>query len=235
MRGHHTAFGWVSLSVLAVTCAGACSSPTAPSRPPMTSSSVVVTNSNVNGIRIAGRAFDQDSKAAIAGAVVTITQLQEPGRFYIPSGMPTTTTTDAGEFELKAPLPAEWQSVQLGLTAAGYEPANVYVSPAEITAAVLPVYATVVLRPGTTVDASISLTHYVCGWESYWCRRFVVEAPVGELVDVEVTSVIGGLVGLITTDEPFPFSGYQQRVTVPAGAIWMVGGPSTVTLTTRKH
>ena len=224
------------VAVLAFAFSAGCGSPSAPTptRPSQPASGTPAAGA---GVHVQGQVVNADNGEPVAAAAVTIVQIEVPGRFYTPTGMPTATTDEAGTFAFTALLPAAWGSVRLGVTRDGFEKAGAYVKTDQIAAAVVRVFPTLRLRPGEPLELRWQpLGHYVCGWESYWCRRIAVEAVAGESLEVELTPMDGqGDVGLVPQEEPYPFTGYQHRVAVSNGAVWIIGGPAKVLLTATRR
>jgi hypothetical protein len=222
---------WIALAVL---ICGACRGGDGPIVP--TPALAPVTPSTV-AVHMEGRVIDADRKQPIPGAIVTTVQVCYPGACREVDQPVSVRADENGTVFLTASLPQGWNELQLGVApGAGYESANIYVSPSSAGAAVLEVYPTLTIEPGGSIQTRAFLKHYVCGWLSAYCRRVVVESPAGESVDLEATPADGEAdVGLDADGDVFEDHGFPRRLTVSGGEVWIVGAPVTVTLTARRH
>ena len=227
--------------VLVVCAAGlGCDQPLAPS-PPSPPPESPNRPPGLVAASVSGEVIDADSGLPVAGAVVTIAHVRVVNGLGInvssPDGAGTSAVADgSGAFRLEPRVRDDWVSVVLNVTRDGYEPIVEwsFTPTTPTSAAVLMVYPTLTLRPGGFLQTRMSPISYACGWESYRCRRVLVESAPGESVEVELVPPTGPDNGLEPDDEPFPFTGYKRRVTVSGGAVWIIGGTSPVTLTARR-
>jgi hypothetical protein len=221
MGAHRTSLP-VVVGVIAILVVAACSpvTPTATNAP-----AAGDPTSRTVAVRLEGQVLDADRQQPIPGASVTTDSVLRASALTRVSLPASSVTDDSGRFVLNATLPADWSGVVLALARPGYEsPSAVYMTPTS-GAETLLMYPTVAIRSGQTIEVVVSLTNYVCGWESAVCRRLIVESPAGELIDVEVTPVNSaekfGLV--VGNQDPF-VTGYDQRlVTLPGGDVQILG------------
>jgi hypothetical protein len=109
----------------------------------------------------------------------------------------------------------------------------------------LTIYRTVSLRRGESVDTQLLFHPYMgpsCGWESWQCRRIVIDGwSHGMKVDVELVPTGSELrIGVFPTDEPWPFAGepgqeYPRVAEVRTGAVWIMGAAGQVRLSARDR
>ncbi len=86
------------------------------------------------------------------------------------------------------------------------------------------------------MEVVLSLSNYVCGWESAFCRRLIVESPAGELIDVEVTPVNRGEeFGLVVGNQDPYVTGYRQRLVTLAGGDVQILGRGSVMVKASRH
>ncbi|HXG89256.1 MAG TPA: hypothetical protein VNJ02_13040 [Vicinamibacterales bacterium] len=206
--------------------------PTGPTAPvPVASPSVAV--------RVEGRVIDGDREGPVRGAVVTAVSFCAPGacRALAELPAPNATADDQGIFLLTANLPVGWELLLLDVTRDGYELTRVHVTPAEATTAVLTLLPRITIRSGESIKTRVFFKTYSCGFEGWTCRRFHVDSPSGEAMDIEVMPDEGQKVGLVVGPElghpisPDP----QPRVTVSGGEVWIYGQPGKVTLTAHRR
>jgi len=239
--------GTVRNSVLAALAAAlmaaGCSS-TAPTPVPTPTPTPTPTSTPVSdrlSVRFEGRVVDDsEGKEPVAGATVLVNTIGADHRYYtpLPSDVPPATSDSDGFFVLNAMLPSTFNDVAFGVQRMGFDsPVAIYFTRAEAESAVaLQIYRTITIRPGESAEARVFLGSYVCGFESARCRRIVVAAAPGDRVELELTQSDGSPpVGLTDTDSAFTYSGYQRALTVTGTEAWLIGGPTTVTLTARKR
>jgi len=202
----------------------------------------------VSGVRVAGQVIDADTAEPVSGASVTTAQISVPDamyRKYITPPQPTTAMTDSnGQFDMLATLPNGWANLALMVRKPGYEGGLPYSGPWQLrnlTGDVLRLYRTLTIAADQTIETRVDLRNFACGWESWRCRRVVVRAEAGELLDVEVLPVSGPNVWGIVIGEP-PLTGNvpPTQVTTSSGDVWILAGgddPETarVRVTARKH
>jgi hypothetical protein len=164
-----------------------------------------------------GRVLDEQNQP-VGGARITLTSIQPTG----PKSGPSVTADDTGSFSLTLNLPANWRHVTLRAGREGYESNEwVFVSRGQHHAVPIKVYRSLTISPGESIQTTVSLDFYACGW--FECRRVRVNAPSGTLVDIEVFPADGQeYVGLARRDElslyPLP-----RQVTVSGGDdVWIV-------------
>jgi hypothetical protein len=184
--------------------------------------------------RIEGRVVDED-EAALPDATVTIARVLSDGRYQpVEQSAARATADDRGGFGFNASLPRKWSEIVLRVLRDGYDPTDIYVDRSLATAVVLRAYRTLTIRPGESIDIRLSLGSYVCGMESWRCRRVIVSAPSGEVIDLEVTpSNADDEVGLLVGEIAPAFFKVERHVTLTGGPVWIVGPNATVTLTAR--
>ena len=140
---------------------------------------------------------------------------------------------------LAGDFPVDWREAIVGIAHDGYEPISFAFHPDRIAASI-PLYRTLVIRPGESLETRVFLDTYVCGFEFVRCRRVTVESAPGESTDVEVTHVDreGILVALVVGD-PLIVRTDQRKVTVTGTqgvSIWVDFTLSAgLTLTARPH
>jgi hypothetical protein len=153
--------------------------------------------------------------------------LSNPG-----GSVPSTTADDAGSFTLNVDWPANWPGITLRIDREGYETADASVPRAEATRAVLiNMYRFLTISPGESIQI-LSFPWTDCGPEPL-CRRAMVDAPSGTLVDLEAMPAEGQeYAGLAPRDQLSWGASLPSRVTVPGGVeIWIfVRQPGQVTL-----
>jgi hypothetical protein len=156
-------------------------------------------------------------------------------------------TADAnGVFALMANIPQTWEELLLGVTREGFERIEIYVRPSDVTAAILRVFPTITISPGEKFTTRTFLGATNCGNEGYYCRRIVIKASPGELIDVEVIPVEGGTVGISERSDPWSFPSQRQITVSGRTEVWIYAGSTTmtpfwhvfeqpVTVTARRH
>lgn len=184
--------------------------------------------------RIEGRVVDED-EAALPDATVTIARVLSDGHYKpMEQSAARATADDRGGFGFNASLPRKWSEIVLTVRRDGYDPTEVYVDRSQATTVVLRAYRTLTIRPGESIDTRLSLGSYVCGLESWRCRRVFVSAPSGEVIDLEVTpSNAEDEVGLLVGEVAPAFFKAERHVTLRGGPVWIVGPNASVTLTAR--
>jgi len=184
--------------------------------------------------RIEGRVVDED-EAALPDATVTIARVLSDGRYLsVEQSAARATADDRGGFGFNANLPRKWSEIVLRVLRDGYDPTDIYVDRSLATAVVLRAYRTLTIRPGESIDTRLSLGSYVCGMESYRCRRVIVSATSGEVIDLEVIpSSADDEVGLLVGEMAPAFFKVERHVTLTGGPVWIVGPNARVTLTAR--
>jgi hypothetical protein len=150
-------------------------------------------------------------------------------------------TADAsGIFTLIADLPHTWRELLLEGTRDGYELQHGHVVPSTTLGVRIRMLPSITIRAGESLKTRIYPFGFNCFDEGWPCRRIIVDAPSGELVDVEVTaSDIGAEIGVEGPRRSHPLAPPLRRtITVPGGEIWIYGGivaPFTeVTVTARR-
>jgi hypothetical protein len=188
-------------------------------------------------VEIRGVVHDMDTGAPVPGADVAVVQVAANSAYRNFPG-PTVTTDQLGRYTTTVALPVGWVEALMQVQGPGLEQAQTYIKPAGASAADLQVYRAVVLRPGESVDTQLArLGGSVCGWESWLCRRVVVDGWLpGSKIEVQLTPLEGrGDVGVIPTSEPWPFSDYQHRVEITRGEVFIIGSPARVRLTASRR
>jgi hypothetical protein len=231
---HRATAVWLQLLVVAVMLGPSCrNSPDLPTPPSLPALQAGLSGT---GFRLAGQVIDAESEAPIPGATVVPVEFSTASKGFHVTRPVSTIADQNGMFALMQPLPGDWTTVVLRATRSGYEPANVFVANGSATAARLQVYRALTIHAGESIDLRVFLGHYACGWESWHCRRFVVEAEPGELVDLELTMIDPpGGAGLVVGEPPPSNTPYLARnLTVSAGEAWVIGG-GRLTLTAWRH
>ena len=194
-------------------------------------------------VRVEGRVLDDDGEAAVAGAVVTGLD----GWLNELPGLSTTAADDQGAFGFTANL----AQGALGFlivrgTRDGYEPSQIGVggwnNGSGATAVVLRLQPRISIHAGESIQTGVLPDPQGwrgCGFEGWSCRRFFVEPPSGESMDVEVVPADDQLVTLMVgppaSHNPFEFPN-QRRVTASGGEVWIYGeGGGRVTLTAHRR
>lgn len=170
-------------------------------------------------VTLEGLVLDEQNQP-VGGARITLRYVNPGG----PVAGPSVTADDTGGFSLSLDLPVNWQGVTLRVDREGYE-SNEWVGawPGGTDAVLIKVYRSLTISPGESIQTTVSLPSYACGWSE--CRRVGVNAPSGTRVDIEVFPADGQeYVGLARRDErslyPLP-----RQVTVSGGDdVWIVVG-----------
>lgn len=224
----------LTLLVLSVGC-GRNMSTTEPSP----TSSVVNTPAANVAVRVEGRVVDDERNQPISAAAVRAVQVGADGGYWnLDQPLASAATDGNGAFLLTARVSPRWKELLLDVSREGYEPTRIYVSPTAATAAELRLYQRLTIRRGESVQMSVDLGSYVCGFESHRCRRVFVES--GEAMDLEVMHADGpGKAGLVVGPEinhPISVVDYQPRATMSGGEVWIyVGQGGSVTLTASRR
>jgi hypothetical protein len=185
---------------------------------------------------VEGLVIDGDRDVPVSGALVTARGYCAPGictDFAGASGR----ADEQGAFRFTASLPPAWSELLVDVTREGYELTRIYIRSASATTAGLKLLPSRTIRAGDSIQTSLVFGTYYCGFESWLCRRIVVEAPSGEKVDLEVTPLDGQSVGFMVGPvenhaiSPNPTS----VVTTSSGEVWLYGVAGRVTLTARRH
>ena len=225
-------------------CAGAlgCDQPLAPPPPP----------SGLGTATVAGQVIDADTGQPVDGAVVTIESVIVPsatqGQAFSSDGVGTSSAADGGGgFRLEPGVLDNWTLIQVSVTRDGYEPSHISFrrtgrrfpvglpdGGAPLDALVLPVYPTLILRPGESIQTRVHLNHYNCGDEfSVPCRRIVVDSAPNEEVAVELVPPLPD--NWLEHRPDLDLGPRQRRVTLSGGGeVYIIGGSSPVTLTARR-
>lgn len=205
--------------------------------PPPVADNVSAATAIVN-VRVEGRVIDGDRDEPVPGAVVIPTQVCAPGACVgLNEPAARAVADDQGGFVLTVNLPPAWRELLLSVTRDGYEPTQMYVAPAAATTALLRLLPTLTIRSGDSIDTRVLIGTHACGFESWPCRRVVVEPPSGESMDLEVIPADGQEVTLVVGPEashPFTVS-IRHQVTMSAGEVWIYGAPGRVTLTAHRR
>lgn len=239
MAAVHEVAAWRGLVLLiAVTAGSGCEANriTGPTPPVPTNVGFADGQADVITTRIEGRVVDEDDDA-LPDATVTIARVLSDGQ-YKPAepSAGRATADDRGGFGFDASLPRRWSEIVLRVVRDGYDPTDVYVDRSQATAVVLRAYRTLTIRSGESIDIRLSLGSYVCGLESWRCRRVLVSAPSGEVIDLEVTpSNADDEVGLLVGEIAPAFFKVERHVTLTGGPVWIVGPNASVTLTARRR
>ncbi len=175
-------------------------------------------------VELRGRIVD-DLDTPVAGAWVALA----PDYVTDPARRPQATTDGNGAFAFGVDVPTgtAQQSLAVDIDLEGFEGTRTWILPNADTA--ITIYPTTTIRRGSTIQLRLTTADYSCGFESYGCRRIVVE-PAGEAVVVEITETKGDPAGLLDDQQFIPHSEFAPRVTVTDGELYLVGGPATVTL-----
>ena len=237
MAAVHEVGAWRGLVLLlAVTAGSGCEANriTGPTPPVPTNVGFADVPADLITARIEGRVVDED-EAALPDATVTIARVLSDGRYLsMEQSAARATADDRGGFGFNASLPRKWSEIVLRVLRDGYDPTDIYVDRSLATAVVLRAYRTLTIRPGESIDTRLSLGSYVCGMESSRCRRVIVSAPSGEVIDLEVTpSNADDEVGLLVGETAPAFFKVERHVTLTGGPVWIVGPNARVTLTAR--
>jgi hypothetical protein len=185
--------------------------------------------------------LDGERDQAVSGAAVKVSQIYLGGRQQRVDPTWSATADADGVFDFTADLPSGWSDLLLGASRSGYEPSDTWLVPGTAPSAVVKLLPTLTIRPGESLKTRVFRGFHACFFESWPCRRVVVESPSGDLIDLEVIPADGGAtVGLEGPESSHPLvPALKRRLTVSGGEIWIYGGgdgPSTaVTLTATRH
>ena len=217
-------------AMLCSACRDAPTSPSAAASPSATPPTPVAT------VRVAGVVGDGDRDAPIGEAFVKVVAMGGPGgsrEVFNPAWSALTDSNGVFGFD----LPADWSYLLLEAVRPGYESSRTHVDSEAAASVVLKVQPTLTIQPGESLETRIIDTR---GSSFFPCRRAFVEAPPGDVVDIEVTPRDSqGIVGLQAPLKPFG-STYERRLTVSSsGEFWIVGDEPLpfvpVTLTATRH
>jgi hypothetical protein len=247
------------LAVVIVALGLACNSPSAPTPDSMPNAPGVPRPSPIEpvfemvDVRVEGRVVDADRGTAIPHAVVTLVGFCARGtteaggacRNVVPPA-PSVTADANGVFALMANIPQTWDGLLLGVSRDGYEAMRNWVRPSDVTAATLRVFPTLMISPGESFTTHTFLGGTVCGDEGYYCRRVIIKASPGELIDVEVIPVEGQTVGILEGSVTLSFPSQRQLTVSGSREVWIYAGSATgtpfyhvfeqrVTVTARRH
>ena len=87
---------------------------------------------------------------------------------------------------------------------------DIYVAPSDVTAATLRVLPMLTIRPGESLTMRTFSGALNCGNDGYLCRRVIINALPGELIDVEVMPVQDQEVGILQGRVGFFFPSQRQ-------------------------
>ncbi len=169
---------------------------------------------NVTPVRLEGHVLDEHGQP-VDGARIT--------PLYLPGGAaPSATADHTGSFSITVGWPANWPGITLRVERDGYEFADVPVQADDASAVRINIYKTLAISAGESIQATLSLRVGDCGFEPY-CRRAIVNAPSGQLVDIEVIATEGQeYVGLALRDQLIWGRTFPTRLTAPGGAeVWI--------------
>jgi hypothetical protein len=192
-------------------------------------------------VRLQGVILDGDRDQPVPSAAVKVSQVYVGGWQQRVDRAWSATADADGVFGFTADLPSGWSDLLLDASRSGYEPSGTWLVPGTAASAVVRVLPTLSLRPGESLHTRVFRGFHACFFESWACRRVVVESPSGDLVDLEVIPAdSGATVGLEGPESSHPLvPALNRRITASAGEIWIYGGgngPSTaVMLTATRH
>jgi hypothetical protein len=226
--------------------AAACTTQPTPVPRPTPSPTPTPGNTNVS-VSISGQVVDFDTDLALAGAVVRTSSVLVPesatSTFVskaVPVPGPASTVTDAdGGFAMTAIFPAEWKAARVAVVKADYhERRDEWTLPA-VSGVVLRAERVLRIEAGQTIEANgYSLDTVQCGWnEDVSCRRIVVVAAPGELVELEAIAIESGhRWGLVERNFTHAPAAPPSRITVPAGDAYILplSNFARVRITARK-
>lgn len=231
----------IGLLFLAAACSDSPKVTTQPTPVPSPTSTPV---SNTVAVTITGQVVDFDSGEPIVGETVrTSYLLVQTGAFLydrvaVPG--PGSAVTDAnGSFTMSAVFPVAYRYAALALSRPGYDARNDFTLKS-LAGDVLRLEPILTIQAGQTIEAlGYSERPAQCGWnEDISCRRLVVVAAPGELVDLEAISTQSGdrwglTYGNFTHQPDSP----PSRLTVPAGDVYILplSRFGRVIITARKH
>ncbi len=192
-------------------------------------------------VRLNGVILDGDRDQPVPSAAVKVSDIKVGGRQQRVNPTWSATADANGLFDFTADLPSGWSGLLLDASRSGYEPSDTWLVPGTTASAVLKLLPTLTIRAGESLQTRVFRGFHACFFESYPCRRVVVESPSGDLVDLEVIPAdSGATVGLEGPEASHPLvPALNRRITASAGEIWIYGGgngPSTaVMLTATRH
>jgi hypothetical protein len=186
-------------------------------------------------VRVEGRVIDADREKAVPGAVVTPVGFCAKGIppaggacRRVDPGAARVAADANGVFAVVANIPQTWDELLLGVTRDGYEPMDIYVAPSDVTAATLRVLPTLTINPGESLTTRTFHGAKNCGNDGHYCRRVMINAPPGDLIEVEVIPVEGQEVGILGGPATMVFPS-QRQITVSGREVWIYAGTPTTT------
>ena len=197
-------------------------------------------------VSISGQVIDFDSGLALPDAVVSTSAVLVPESgtnnlfTSVPVPGPASAVTDAdGRFAMTATFPTAWKYADLAVVKSGYQERRDGYRVQAVSAIVLHAERVLTIEAGQTIEAlGYSLNTVQCGWnEDVSCRRIVVVAPPGELVELEaIASESGHRWGLVQGNFTHAPAAPPSRITVPAGDVYILplSNFARVTITARK-
>jgi hypothetical protein len=182
-------------------------------------------------VRLEGRVLDEQNQPVAGARITNLPHLNLDGT------APSTTADDAGGFSLTVDWLAQWLTTPVPVVyrvdREGYEGIDASVPSTDATTreVLINMYRLLTISPGESIEGAVSLDfpRYRCGgwWETYPCRRVLVNAPSGELVDLDVFPADGQKeVGLARRESEFEsVVDLPSRMTVAGGdEVWIVVG-----------
>jgi hypothetical protein len=188
-------------------------------------------------VRVEGTLLDADTGTPVPGVLVRSTQVNYVGGAFPVNQREGVTSDENGVFGFNADLPLGWYELILETSRDGYERRTVFVDNAPAVSEEIRLIPSVTIRPGEALQLRVFRFGNSCFFESWPCRRIVIESPPGVLVDVEVipteSDVEVGIEGPLGTHPSFP--PLKRRITVAGGEIWLYGADVPLMLTAALH
>lgn len=190
-------------------------------------------------VRVEGVVVDADRDERVPGAVVKLVEIFAGFVSQSANNPAWSAIADAnGAFGFTAVLPSHWQALLLEASRTGYQPLINYVERASAASALLRVLPILIIRPGESLQTRVFPGGDGCFFESWACRRVIVDARPGDLIDIEVipadSDATVGVEGPGSTHPLFP--AFNRRITVASGEVWLYGDLGKwMTLTATPH
>ena len=210
-------------------------------------------------VEFGGRVVNADAGGPVGNVRVSVGGLSAGGTVWSvgPDAQKTATSGADGTFTLRLNLPSDWRKVYLEFTGPGYDDRGGHIEPTAAPCNIgpcwavadrpaIPMYPTLVIRPGESIEVRIDGDRAIvsCGsallGELVHCRRVVVAASPGDPVELEIVPHDSSKPMALISDQ-FEYRSWSVRrliLTVPPDAVPYVisdsSGTGTVTLTARR-
>ena len=240
--------GFIAVCACAITSAGCEEGNRIKGIPPSPPSTPMVT------VEFGGRVVNADVGGPVGNVRVSLQALSSAsGGLRLASADETATSDGDGRFTLTLTIPSDWRMVGLRFTAPpGYDDTHGRVEPtanpcglapcwAAAARPEIPMYPTLSIRRGESIEVRVGGSKVWCGWDGYPCRRVLIEASPGDPVELEVVSHDSSrqmALGLATPGNSSYFEPDMsvRRLLVPSGGVPFVVSEydtGTATLTAR--